>query len=128
MHLRLYIFLQLPFFACISLMLFGSWKCSDVFFSFYFFVWILRLWGCLLIHQLTSWTPGNLEFVSSVGIFISLFSGFQIGSFLWILVFMPAFVSQFPVFLVIMPHDLWKVSTKLIFKVIFTLLYYFQFA
>lgn len=59
--------------------------------------------------SVTSWTPGNLEFVSYSEIFISSFPGFQIGSFSSILILLFCVYVYVPiscfVFMVLTPYD-----------------------
>lgn len=70
--------------------------------------------------SITSWIPGNLEFISSVEIFISSFPSFQIGSFSWILVLIFLCLLLCPNFLYCFydsySSDLWKIPTRLILK------------
>lgn len=77
--------------------------------------------------SITSWTPGNLEFVSYVEIFISSFPSFQIGSFLHILIFLFLCLLLCPNFLFCFYGycSSWALKdfNQTYFKVIFTLLY-----
>lgn len=68
-----------------------------------------------------SWTPGYLEFVSSIAIFISSFPDFQIDFFFHGLLFCFYYacfcvsMSCF-IFMILTLYDLWKIPTKLILK------------